>query len=44
MEKELRDEFHTPAKLREHEEMRKFIHWVAKKDINFYQKNKKLKR
>ncbi len=43
-EKELRDEFHTVEKLTEHEEMRKFIRWVAKKDINFYQKNKKLKR
>lgn len=43
-EKELRDEYHTAEKLTQHEEMRKFIKWVAKKDIDLYQKNRKLKR
>lgn len=40
-EKELKDEYHTVEKLRNHEEMIKFIKWVAKKDINFYQRNKR---
>jgi len=43
-EKELRDEYHTVEKLRDHEEMKKFIKWVAKKDIDFYQRNKRMKR
>ena len=42
--KELREEFHTVEKLCNHEEMKKFIKWVAKKDINFYQRNKRMKR
>lgn len=41
-EKELQREYHTVEKLTEHEEMRKFIKWVKKKDINFYQKNRKM--
>lgn len=43
-ETELRKEYHTVEKLKENEEMRKFIKWVTKKDPDFYQKNKKLKR
>ena len=43
-EKELRDEYHTVEKLKQHEEMQKFIKWVAKKDINFYQVNRQMKR
>ncbi len=43
-EKELRDHYHTVAKLKEHEEMQKFIRWVAKKHEDFYQTNKRKKR
>ncbi len=43
-ENELRDEYNTVEKLITHEEMVKFIKWVSKKDINFYDRNKKMKR
>ena len=43
-EKELKEEFHTIDKLKGNEEIIKFIKWVSKKDISFYQSNKKLKR
>lgn len=42
--KELRDEFNTVEKLVNHEEMRKFIKWVAKKAPEFYQRNARMKR
>ena len=42
--KELRDEFNTVEKLVEHEEMVKFIKWVAKKAPEFYQRNARMKR
>ncbi|MDF1698603.1 MAG: HNH endonuclease [Saprospiraceae bacterium] len=43
-ERELRDDFNTIEKLKNSEEMQKFIKWVAKKDINYYQSNKKMKK
>lgn len=43
-EKELRDEYHTVESLRNHEEIQKFIKWVSKKDKDFYQRNKRMKR
>lgn len=43
-EKELRAEYHTVEKLRQHEEMQKFIKWVSKKHENFYQRNKRKRR
>ena len=43
-EKELRDEYHTVESLRNHEEIKKFIKWVANKDKDFYQRNKRMKR
>ena len=43
-EEELRATYHTVEKLREHEGMSKFIKWVATKDPNFYQYNKRRKR
>ncbi len=42
--KELRDEYHTIESLRQHEEIKKFISWVAKKDPDFYQRNKRMRR
>ncbi len=35
-ERELLREFHTWEKLRENEEIRRFIEWVAKKPAGFY--------
>ena len=43
-ERELRDYYNTVEKLLTHEEMIKFIKWVAKKDIRFYQRNKTMNR
>lgn len=43
-EKELKTEYHTVEKLREHPEMKKFIKWVAKKEVDFYDSNKRMKR
>ena len=42
-EKELKRQYHTVEKLVAHPEMAKFIKWVAKKDANFYQRNKRFK-
>ncbi|MEZ4957816.1 MAG: HNH endonuclease [Saprospiraceae bacterium] len=39
-EKELKDHFNTIEKIREHEEIQKFIKWVAKQDPAFYQGNR----
>lgn len=38
-ESELFSYYHTIERLREHEEIQKFIKWIAKKDPNFYDKN-----
>ncbi len=43
-EKELRDEFHTVKKLVEQEEIVKFVKWISKKDPDFYERNKRMKR
>lgn len=43
-EKELRDEYHTVEKLISHDELKKFIKWVSKKEIDFYDHNKSMKR
>ncbi|MCG8326165.1 MAG: HNH endonuclease [Chitinophagales bacterium] len=43
-EKELEREFNTVEKIKNSEEMIKFIKWVSKKDISFYQRNKRIKR
>lgn len=43
-EKQLKEEYHTVEKLVAHEEMAKFIKWVAKKDIAFYQRNKRMRK
>lgn len=43
-EKELKEEFHSVEKLIGHEEIAKFIKWVAKKDPDFYQRNRRMKR
>lgn len=43
-EKELKETFHTVERLKENEAIAKFVKWVAKKDIDFYQSNKKMKR
>jgi len=43
-EKELQKDYYTVESLRKNEEIIKFIKWVSKKDISFYQSNKRLKR
>ncbi|HFC00645.1 MAG TPA: HNH endonuclease [Phaeodactylibacter sp.] len=42
--KELKDEYHTIGKLLEHEEIKKFIKWVAKRHPDFYQRNQTTNR
>ena len=42
-EKELRDYYHTPDRLREHEEIQKFIKWVRKQPNEYVGKNKRYK-
>ena len=42
--RELQEKYHTVEKIRNHEQMQKFIKWLSKKDVNFYQKNKRMKR
>ena len=43
-EKELEKEYSDPQKIREHEEMQKFIKWVKKKEPDFYDKNERHNR
>lgn len=38
-EKELYDFYHTVERLTEHEQMKKFIKWVSKKPLDYYDKN-----
>ena len=38
--KELLNYYHTADRIREHEEMQKFIKWVRRKDPGFYDKNR----
>jgi len=38
-ERELEKYYHTPQRIKEHPDMLKFIKWVAKKDLAFYDKN-----
>ena len=38
-EKQLLDYYHTIDRLREHEQIQKFIKWVSKKPVEFYDKN-----
>lgn len=39
-ERELTHYYHTADRIREHEQMRKFIKWVQKQPIDFYSSNK----
>jgi len=43
-EKELEKEFNNAEKIKEHEEMKKFIKWVRKKEPDFYDKTENHKR
>jgi len=43
-EKELKDHYSTVEKLLEHEEIQKFIKWVAKKHPDFYQRNRRMNK
>lgn len=43
-EKELEKEFNNADKIREHEEIQKFIKFISKKDPDFYDKNEQHKR
>lgn len=38
-ERELLNYYHTPDRIREHEQMQKFIKWVKNKPLDFYDKN-----
>ena len=38
-ERELFNHYHTPERIREHPEMSKFIKWIQKRPIEFYDKN-----
>jgi hypothetical protein len=38
-ERELQHYYHTPERIREHSEMQRFIAWIRKKPLNFYDKN-----
>ena len=42
-ERELLSKYHTVERLREHPEMEKFIHWVAKKSPEFRDRNRMTK-
>jgi hypothetical protein len=39
-ERELLQYYHTPERIREHEEMQKFVKWVSKKPPEYYTRNK----
>lgn len=43
-EKELEREFNNAEKIREHEEIQKFIKFISKKEPDFYDKNEQHKR
>ena len=43
-EKELARHYHTIERLLEHEDMAKFVRWIASKPINFYPKTRRKKR
>ncbi|MEN0051281.1 MAG: HNH endonuclease [Bacteroidota bacterium] len=43
-EKELRDDYNTIEKLLANEQIAKFVKWVAKKEIGFYERNKRMKK
>lgn len=43
-EKELMKEFNTVEKIKRSEEIKKFVKWVANKDISFYHSNRRMKR
>lgn len=43
-EKELQRHYHTVEALKSHPAIQKFIRWVSKKDPDFYQSNKRMKR
>ena len=43
-ERELKNEFHTVEKLLQQEAMQKFVKWVRKKHVDFYQVNRRMNR
>ena len=43
-ERELQRYYHTIERLREHEDIQKFIKWVQTKPIDFYMKSKRANR
>lgn len=38
-ERELQKYYHTPERILEHAEIVKFVRWVSKKSVDFYDKN-----
>ncbi len=43
-ERELKDYYHSIARLHEHEDIQKFVRWVRRKHPDFYQYNRRKKR
>ncbi|MFT5953762.1 MAG: hypothetical protein ACI8QD_000600 [Cyclobacteriaceae bacterium] len=43
-EKELQENYHSVLEIKGHDEMKKFLKWISKKDPGFYQRNKRLKK
>jgi hypothetical protein len=43
-EKELRDHYHTPERLREHPEIRRFLGWVRRKPPEFMDRHHSARR
>lgn len=39
-EREMKSHYHTIGRLLEHEEIKKFIKWISRKDPEFYSSNK----
>ncbi|MEM8527771.1 MAG: HNH endonuclease [Bacteroidota bacterium] len=43
-EKELKEDYYTIEQLLAHEEIAKFVKWVKKQEIGFYERNKRMRR
>ena len=43
-ERELFNHYHTPERIVEHEEIQKFVKWIQKKPIDYYDKNERTKQ
>jgi len=43
-ERELLNHYHTIERLQAHEEIARFLKWIAKKEPNYFDRNRRLKR